>query len=733
MSNLIPSPNQNLSQGGPVSTDVQSEAGNQPTAQLPKIELREVFNAVMRRAWIVGVFGVLAAVATFVYVSSLPVLYPSYGAIYVKTHAPQVFSGVNAIAQEESKDLEQMKTVEAGLQSSTVLMELVERHGLRDDPTFVKGLVTPQVLLETMRDRVGVGLRKGTRLIDIQVEDTDPQRAVRMVEDLVAIYEDWKTDGRAELIKKTSEDLQREVARLKKKMAGSEARLEKFRGDNPVLGLNVNLEQTQEGKLGMLNQQLTTATAERLRLETEMATLNGRGKSNASDRLMAAKGEQAQLILQLERELSQQEALFAQVDERYGPKHPKHIEATNVIRNLKDSIRTVERDAKDSLAARLAMVREREERLTALTQDAKKQALADEQLREKFVRLSREVAIDRDLHAQVSKRLQETQIGASLSASVLRWDERPIPADDASRPAKKAFLLAGTALGLMMGVFFGLLIELLDRKVREVSAVERVLKLKPLATLPVYNRDVVRELGVESSQVAHRRGTPLSRLTSARGEGDEQTQIFLFASTFDGDGKTLSVLKSARTFVKQGYRTLVVDADFCRAGLSRQFSERIGGRHGLSAFLSGEIEAAETLYETGLPGLWFLPTGNVSGDTGDLLSGPDFRLLLEAIRPMFDRIIFDVGSTTEVDDVQAIARFANASYFVVRKGAGRYGDLKAAVTMLRSAGGVVAGVIWNEGGGRRRKAIEPVIEPQEVVQQAQAIDAEEVTGKRSVG
>ena len=91
----------------------------------------------------------------------------------------------------------------------------------------------------------------------------------------------------------------------------------------------------------------------------------------------------------------------------------------------------------------------------------------------------------------------------------------------------------------------------------------------------------------------------LARYTPTPREGAEQMQSLLFASPFDGDGKTLCVMKCARTMVKQGYRTLVIDADFTSQGLSREYSRQRADRHGLAAYLMGEAETRGSAFRDG--------------------------------------------------------------------------------------------------------------------------------------
>lgn len=709
VSSIIPQPNQSLSSGGS-----QDPAEAPPTAvsHIPKIDIGEILRAVRRRLWIVIVFMVLATAGAIYYIKTLPILYTSRGAIYIKTHAPQIFEN-DSLNGNESNDLEQMKTVEQGLLSSTVLLKVAEVHKLAEDPIYGAAGTDPQSLLETMYGRISVELRKGTRLIDINVEDTDPERAARLVTSIVDEYEAWKEGGRAELNIKASAELASEEVRIREKMEESAARMKGFRDLHPVLGLTGDQQRIFSSKLEALTRELSTATTERLKLESqyrELGTNTAEAKGTAT---LAAKGVRGGLAIDFERQIAAKKADFAVLKERYLHKHPLYIEAQTELERLEKSLAEVVGDAEESLEQELAAVRSREKELELMVAQAKDGALDDEQLREEYATLTKDAEIDRSLHSQVATRLQVTKIGSAMNWSFLRWDERPFSASKPSSPAKKALAAAGLFLGGLAGFFLALLFELIDPKVREASAVERKLKMPKLASLPAYNRQVVSDLSVDAVAPEQlNRPAHLARYTFTPRDESEQMQTLMFTSPFDNDGKTFCALKCARTLVRQGYRTLVIDADFDSQGLSRAYSQQRPGRHGLSAYLIGEAEAAEVLFETGLAGLWFLPTGQVEGDSGELLASPAFRRLLEAIEPMFDRVIIDVASIMKEDDVQAIARHVGATYLVAQKGKGKYRDLKESCEVLRSSGAAVAGFIWNEGGRRSRRADRgPVIDP----------------------
>ena len=446
MSSLIPQSSQ------PPSTETVPESSQAPPSsalQIPKIDFREVFNAALRWCWLPIAGLIICGLAMAYYVSTLPVLYTSYGSLYIKTKAPEVFSG-NPLAQEGSNDLEKMKTVEQGLLSATVLLLVAEKFNLAADPIFRANGVEDQAILDTLSSRVSIELRKGTRLIDIAVKDTDPERAAQIVESIVTEYEIWKDGGRSELVTKTTAQLTEQEERMRGKMDDSENRLQKFRSENRVLGLGGEQERMQTSNLELLNQELSTAANERLRLETQFNAMVANPNAAAAPNL-AARGERGQLVMNLEQDIAAKQAEFAKIKERYKFKHPTYIEADNELKRLQQSLAQVMNNAKEALANDVAVARSRENELKTQVARERAKAISDEGVREQFSQLTRAVEIDRNLHSRVAMQLQETKIGAALSASFLSWDAHPLVPIEPSAPNKLGLVLVGCFLGGLAG------------------------------------------------------------------------------------------------------------------------------------------------------------------------------------------------------------------------------------------------------------------------------------------
>lgn len=684
-----------------------------PVSLLPKVDILEILHALRRRLWIVVLCAVILCALMAVYITTRPVLFASYGSVHVKTEAPQVFD-IKPIAQEESRDLEQMRTVADGLRSSTVLLGLVEKYNLGEDSDFAPVGAKQQTLFEIMQKRVRVELRRGTRLIDISVEDTDPERAARMVEDLVKEYERGKDLGHSNLIARVSTGLENEEVRLRKKMEESESLLNEFRAANPLPGLLSNGGKvTATSEVDMMNREHIESKTERLRLQSEYEAFQKLDTDDTDALAGLAEGEHAAMIIEIGRELAAKEVEFGIIKKRYLHKHPVYVEAANEIEGLKSNLAKVSKTAGEVLKKRYDLAVEHENRLRETLGLAKGEAVGEESVRGAFAKLSRQAQIDRELHASVAKRLRETQIGSSWSGSFLRWEDRPLVADFPVKPRKKLLLAASLVMGGALGLVFALIAELLDRRVRESAAVERVVGVPVLASIPHFTPQALQDLGtLPDSGTSQARPMQLSNFVFPPEQVAAGKSTMLFTSAFKNDGKSVSAVKCAKTLARQGYRTLLIDADFHDEGLSRGYAQKFRDkRHGLAAYLMGEVKADDSFYQTSCSGLWFAPTGAVGGDTSELLSKPDFKILLESLTAMFDRIVIDASSVVDDSDVQSIVRHVDATCLVVRKNAGRYRDIKEASEVLRSAGGHLVGFVWNEVDQSATAGMGPEVAP----------------------
>jgi capsular exopolysaccharide synthesis family protein len=163
-------------------------------------------------------------------------------------------------------------------------------------------------------------------------------------------------------------------------------------------------------------------------------------------------------------------------------------------------------------------------------------------------------------------------------------------------------------------------------------------------------------------------GTAIDQSTTGR------AQVIALTSALPGEGKTMTSCCLAHVLAEGGARTLLIDCDMRRRGISRQFN--VGPDHpGLIEILDGTA-ALEIDHLIQDRMLCVIPLGANSADSERLLTGPLFAQLLDRMRGKFDRIILDlppilpIAATrtlaTRADAVVMVAKWRETSSFAIR-------------------------------------------------------------------
>lgn len=707
------------------SLPAATRAGADPTRYLPKVEPGRIAGVLWRRGWLVVLTTVIAVAAMFQYLRNAPRFYKATGSVYVSTSAPQVLD-IQAVAPEESRDLEQLRSVEQGLASPTLLLRVLRANGLASAPDFAGDVTGEQALLGILAERTRVELRRGTRWIDLAVEDTDPARAKALVESMVAEYDAWSSSQQENLTRMASEGLRREEERLRAKMETSEKRLQDFRVGNPVPGIDAPEGQAAlSEELATLNAQFTSAKAERLRLESEVEAFKKFDPADPDSLGGLARGGHADEVLSLVRGLQDKETEFARIKERYLHKHPVYREIDREIVRLKENLAAATRSAGTALEKSYQVALENESKLLRELETARGSAVSVEGLRAEFATLQREAEADRELHGAVARRLRETSLAGVVPASILHWKDVPLVPEKPVKPSKRVLLPAAAAGGMFLGLLLMLGAEWSDGRVRDSAAAARATGVPMLVGIPAMESAAPGEmvmLSAPSSPVAE----AIRRLRAVLAPGGVTApRTVLFASAEPGEGRSLCALNYAASLAMQGQRTLLLDADMRRPGLSRDHILPEGGRRGLGDYLAGETDAGKTCFPTAVPNLYLLSSGAMREDAAELLSGTRFPALLEEAYRWFDAVVIDTPPVLAASDALAVARYADRTCLVVRDRANERRALRRTAELLRGAGADIAGFAWNETPHRGKG--EPLPEPYVPASQPALAGAERVS------
>jgi capsular exopolysaccharide synthesis family protein len=183
------------------------------------------------------------------------------------------------------------------------------------------------------------------------------------------------------------------------------------------------------------------------------------------------------------------------------------------------------------------------------------------------------------------------------------------------------------------------------------------------------------------------------------------TSRLLISSSEPADGKTTVAINLAVAFAQAGKRTLLIDADLRKPGLTTRLD--LKSHAGLADLLVAdaaiEHAVAECIVHTEQPSLHVLSTGRRRPNPAELLGNGRLTDLLAWAEANYDQVLVDCPPVLAVSDAHLMGRLVDGALLVVRPEKNHRRTVVRAVESLTSAGCAVIGVVANgitaaEGG-----------------------------------
>lgn len=594
---------------------------------------------------------------------------------------------------------EVLKTIEQNLQNPALFLRLIRRDDFAHDPAFLPGTDragSESRMQDALKGKITVNIRRGTRLIDITVEDSNPAMAQKIANALVDEFIRANSESRSHVSQGAHEFLRQEAERLKATLAKSEESLQRYK----KLHQAVSLEEKQNiivERLKELNQRVTTAKAERLKLEADCAQLRELA-GQPPERLLAlgsvaGSAEVADVL----RKIGEKDAEIGTLSRRYKPEHPKCIEAAGALAELKARLNEAIVSAADLVTTAFEAAQTTEGKLEEALRGQESLALELSEMAIPHNALAREVASDRALYESLLARLKETDVAQGVSEHAIRIASPALLPERPVRPNKKAVLLLSLLGGLTLGITGVLGRHMMDDSLRTVDQAEQILGLPSLAAIPGRAKtklgDTARLLA-EKPQTAVAEAFRTLRTTLQLTAKEGACRTLLFASAIPGEGKSFCSLHYALALAQQGFSTLLIDADLRLPSVSRVFLGEARSI-GMTDILRERCGFDEAVHPTEIANLSVLPAGTRVPNVAEIAGQSGFAGVIRAALAQFDRVVIDTAPVHAVSDTLFFARHADAVCIVVAAGRTPFPAVKRAVQKLRESGGKVAGFILN--------------------------------------
>lgn len=266
-------------------------------------------------------------------------------------------------------------------------------------------------------------------------------------------------------------------------------------------------------------------------------------------------------------------------------------------------------------------------------------------------------------------------------------------------PRLSIVLLASGMLGLGSGCGLVYLLQVMDDRFRSPEEVRMLLQAPVLAM--VRNMEPTEEKGIAAFRVySHPNCEEVEAyrtLRTALESSTENSQRVVVTSSEPGDGKTTSAGNLALAFAAAGKRTIIIDADMRRPGLSTALELR--GQAGLSTVLrdEGDLEPCiqANIQRQVAERLDVLPAGPKPANPAELLAGHRFSELVAWATSQYDQVLIDAPPILAVADAAIAAQFADGVVLVIRPDKNHRRKVVRAVENLTSLGCQLLGTVLN--------------------------------------
>jgi capsular exopolysaccharide synthesis family protein len=352
-----------------------------------------------------------------------------------------------------------------------------------------------------------------------------------------------------------------------------------------------------------------------------------------------------------------------------------------------------------------------------------------------YTALKREVETQRAMYQNLLVQQNEAGLSSSVPINPIRVVEAAAPAEFPYTPRPVLNISFGAVLGLILAGGLVYMKERMDVSIKSPGASRRLFNAPELGVIPN-----LRQNGTALSKATLRaaakasglngthqdpatalatwqsgpafiaesfRGT-LASILRNQASGKAQKMI-LITSPGPSEGKTTVVQNLGIALAETGRRVLLVDADFRRPHLHREFS--LPNDWGLIDLLLEDQPLSEYAPErlgsfTGLPGLSILPNRVTQNNVSKALYSPRLRTILESLTKRYDMVLVDAPPLLSVADARIIAPLTDALILVLRCGVTDRESAVEAYQRIQEDGLTLLGTVltdYNLSADRRRQ------------------------------
>jgi capsular exopolysaccharide synthesis family protein len=702
---------------------LQTFEGAPPPAQAESFDILEYWRAISKRRWSILGLTFLVSILAFLIVSGVRPQYRAAATVLIEQGKNKVVS-IEEVYSQGMIQREYYQTQIEILKSEELARKVVTKLKLASHPDFdprqaptpwYSRLVRPfsagedavatdedafKAAVRRFRGDLQIQLIRNSQLAQVSFVAHDRDLAARVPNALAEVYIDSDLEARMAMTQKAAEWLRERMSELRTKLDTSERALQEYRDRERIVDAKGLALSGASRQLDELTRSLVEARQKRAEAESAYQMVQqikaGRVQANY-DSIPAVL--RSPLVQRMKEQEADADKRLSDAAKRYGPEHPRMIQAKAELDAARDSTRKQVEIVVGGLAKEYEVVRANEQAVERALAQSKADIQGLNRKEFQLGVLEREVQQNRNLYDMFVNRLKETSATGDLQTTVARViDPATVPATPFAPQKRQVVLLVGVVT-LLVAAMLALLLDRLANTLNSTTDVEVRLGVPALGVLQKIKgfakKGFVSEVAFfHDSQSTFAESVRTVRTSVLMSALDEPHKVVVVTSSVPEEGKTTVSFNLAGA-IGQVKKVLLIDADLRRPKIGRLLG-RETKQPGLADLVAGQAQLSQCVFFDERPGIYILTSGTVPPNPLELLSSKKFADAMKKLRDAFDVIVIDSAPLQLVSDAQVLSQFASSVIYVVKADSTPYQVAQNGLKKLRRINAPILGVVLNQ-------------------------------------
>ncbi|MGP1719106.1 GumC family protein [Shewanella frigidimarina] len=552
-------------------------------------------------------------------------------------------------------------------------------------------------LIDSFAQNINVSPVRKTQLVNISYESSDSQLAAQIANVIGDTYILSQLEAKLGMTQKVNTWLGGRLEDLRIKLDESEKRLEQFKLINGLIDVE-GVTALDAKELERLSDEITVARSRKAQADSFIAVVRRYGATDIS-RLESLPEVTSHLSIQnVKREVVLVERKVSELQQVYGPKHPKMIaaqaELNTVQQNLHKQISRLVQGIEDEAQTAAQTLQALEAQFSNAKGAFQNLSTTDTD----YQRLLREVDTNRQLFDTFLARQKETAVTGDFDSPVARFTDRAVVPLLPEKPKKKVIVILAFLASLGFAMVLVLVLDALNDTIKTSDDVEKLLSQRALGYVPKAKKGTSYEdinfAFYDASLPLHAEAVRTIRTSMSLMAMGTSLSTIEVTSSNPNEGKTTTSMNIAFAYATME-KVLIIDADLRKSSLGMRFGLPTY-QPGLANVLSGTDSLHNSIVKEVKPNVDVMPAGAVPLNPQELLTSRHFAELLTELKTQYGKIIIDTPPVHAVSDALIITSLCDATVLVVKAGHTRSEAVKMTLAKLNQARSKVFGVVLNQ-------------------------------------